>query len=67
MRKELSMKRMIAVILGIVLAYGLSWLATSVIVWLIFKCFDLQFSWKIATGIWLLLIILKSVFKKEQK
>lgn len=43
----------------------ISWLATCGIIKIITLCFGLQFSWIVATGIWLVLCILKSVFKKN--
>lgn len=47
----------------IVLACGFSWLATCGVIKLITLCFGLTFSWSIATGIWLLILILQSIFK----
>lgn len=44
------MRKAVVWILAVVIGYGLSWIITSGLVWLIFKCFSLQFSWKIATG-----------------
>ena len=55
----------LAVILAIVLvviAYGFSWLCTCGIIKLITMCFKLKFSWAIATGIWLVMALLKKVF-----
>ena len=46
----------------IVLLYALSWIATCGLIYLITLCFGLTFKWSIATGIWLLMIILKSIF-----
>lgn len=37
---------------------ALSWFATCGVVKLITLCFSLNFSWKIATGIWLVLLLL---------
>lgn len=45
-----------------VVVYALSWIATSVILYLITLCFGWTFNWTIATGIWLIIIILKSIF-----
>jgi hypothetical protein len=42
----------------------LSFLITSLIIWLICWCFSLTFSWTMALGIWLVLLLLKSVFRK---
>lgn len=52
----------IGVLLLIALAYGLSWIITCGLVALICLCFSLTFDWLIATGIWLVLIILRSIF-----
>lgn len=49
----------------LVVAYGVSWLVTCGLIKLITMCFDLTFSWGIATGIWLITIILKSIFKSN--
>ena len=41
---------------------SLSWLFTCGIIKLICICFGLTFSWAIATGVWLVMILLRSVF-----
>lgn len=51
-----------SVIIILILSFGLSWIATCGIVKLICLCFGLTFSWLIATGIWLVMILLRSVF-----
>lgn len=53
------------VTLLLVVGYGVSWLVTCGLIKLITMCFDLTFSWGIATGIWLITIILKSIFKNN--
>ena len=53
----------VLVILIIALCYGLSWIAACGIIKLITMCFGLTFKWNIATGIWLIICILRSVFK----
>lgn len=52
----------IGVLFALVAAYALSWIITCGIVKLITMCFGLTFSWAIATGIWLIYILLKSLF-----
>lgn len=42
--------------------YALSWIATCGLIYLITLCFGWAFKWSIATGIWLLMIILRSIF-----
>ena len=50
------------VILLLAVGYVISWIITCGIIKLITICFGLTFSWAIATGIWLILCLLKSVF-----
>lgn len=50
------------VILIFAACYGLSWIVTCGIIKLITMCFGLTFKWSIATGIWLVICILRSVF-----
>ena len=50
------------VILLLAVVYAISWIITCGIIKLITICFGLTFSWAIATGIWLILCLLKSVF-----
>ena len=52
----------VVVILLLIVCYGISWIATCGIIKLITMCFGLEFSWAIATGIWLIICILKSIF-----
>ena len=48
--------------IGLIVAAVLSWIVTCGIVWLITLCFGLAFDWLIATGIWLVLCLLKWIF-----
>ena len=54
-----------AIVAIIVLLYGISWIATCGIIKLITMCFGWTFKWSVATGIWLVICILKSVFKSN--
>ena len=54
-------------ILLLAIRYAISWLITCGIIKLITICFGLTFSWSIATGIWLILCLLKSVFSVTVK
>ena len=54
----------IVVIVVFLVISGLSWIVTCGIIKLITVCFGLEFSWSVATGIWLVLFLLKSVFSK---
>ena len=55
------------IILLLAICYAISWLITCGIIKLITICFGLTFSWAIATGIWLILCLLKSVFSVTVK
>lgn len=56
------LKAIIGYVLGLVILIGASWLAICGIVKLITLCFGFEFSWLMATGVWIILILLKSVF-----
>ena len=51
-----------AIGLGLMLLYALSWIVTVGIVKLITMCFGWTFSWGMATGVWLILMLAKWVF-----
>ena len=42
-----------------------SWIVTCGIIYLITLCFGWTFSWAIATGVWLIMLIAKSVFSNH--
>jgi hypothetical protein len=44
---------------------GISWIATCGIIKLITICFGWTFDWLIATGIWFVMILLKSIFSNR--
>lgn len=53
----------VAVIIAIVVAaYAGSWIVTCGIIKLITMCFGLTFKWSVSTGIWLIMLLLKTVF-----
>ena len=49
-------------IAALVILYIISWLVTVGIIKLITMCFGLPFSIAVATGIWLIIILLKDIF-----
>lgn len=55
----------LCIIAIMLLGYGLSWIITCGLVKLITICFGLEFSWKIATGIWLVFVLIKTFFGKS--
>lgn len=44
---------------------ALSWVCTCGVIKLITFCFGWTFSWKIATGIWLIMCLARTVFKNS--
>lgn len=51
------------IVLILVTTYFTSWITTIGIIWLIFKLLNITFTVKIATGIWLALILLECFIK----
>lgn len=62
MKNKEKLTKVVRFIAIIVLCYGLSWIITCGIIKLVAMCFGLTFKWSIATGIWLILCLLKSNF-----
>lgn len=54
----------ILVVLWCALLCAISWALTCGVVYLIMLCFGIVFSWKIATGVWLILFLLSQFFGK---
>ena len=54
----------IAILIGL---GSISWLITCGIFYLITLCFSLKFSWLTATGVWLVMILLRSIFSVTVK
>lgn len=46
----------------IIVCYFLSWLITCGIIKLITLCFGWSFKWSLATGIWAIICLLRSIF-----
>ena len=57
----------LVVIAIIAVCYGLSWIVTCGIIKLITMCFGWTFKWSIATGIWLIICLLKGIFSVTVK
>ena len=53
-------------ILILIVGYAISWAITVGIIKLITMCFSFDFSLAVATGIWLILCLLKLVFPKSE-
>jgi hypothetical protein len=57
----------IATVMILIALYGVSWIATCGIIKLITICFGFTFRWLIATGIWLILVLLRGIFSVTVK
>ncbi len=53
----------LGIILILAATYFTSWITTIGIIWLIFKLLNITFTIKVATGIWLALILLECFIK----
>ena len=53
----------LGIVLILVTIYFTSWITTVGIIWLIFKLLNITFTIKVATGIWLVLILLECFIK----
>ncbi len=57
-----------SVVIGIIVfctLYFISWILTCGIIKLITMCFGLSFNWLIATGIWLIMCVVKNILKRD--
>lgn len=62
-----NIKSVIFTLFIIILVLTLSWAITIGLVKLICICFSLDFSLKIATGVWLVLCLIRPVFSSEKR
>ena len=53
----------ITFIIVLVLIFGLDFILTAGILFLICWCFQIAFTWKLAFGIWLITLLLAGIFK----
>lgn len=63
------LEKIIVIVLGVAFFVGimaLSFVLTSAIIYGICWAFKLTFAWRYAFGIWLILLILRSVFRGEK-
>ena len=57
---------LIAIVMFLVLG-AISWIITCGIFYLITLCFGLEFSWLTATGVWLVMVLLRGIFSVTVK
>ena len=65
MKGETYEKDILIIVLVIVGLVFLEWIITVGIIKLITMCFGWTFKWSVATGIWLIICILQSIFKSN--
>lgn len=54
--------------IAVLIGFGaISWLITCGIFYLITLCFSLEFSWLTATGVWLVMVLLRGIFSVTVK
>ena len=54
--------------IALLIGFGaISWLITCGIFYLITLCFSLEFSWLTATGVWLVMVLLRGIFSVTVK
>lgn len=56
----------LGIILILAATYFTSWIITIGIIWLIFKLLNITFTVKVATGIWLVLVLMERFIKGSQ-
>lgn len=44
---------------------GMSFAVTAVLVWAVCWCFEIEFSWKIAAGVWIVILALKRILEED--
>ena len=50
----------------LILVFGLSWIITCGMIALVCLCFGWTFNWAIATGLWIVILILRSIFSSKE-
>ena len=59
--------KIIGIIIGVFIVLALSWIVTCGFIKLITICFGWTFKWSIATGIWLILLLLEARIKLGER
>ena len=62
-----NVKSMIIAMLFLAACFAISWIVTCGIIKLITLCLGLKFNWAVATGIWLIIFVLKQPSKLSRK
>ena len=62
-----SFKNILGAILVFAATYFVSWAISTALIWVIYQLFSLNFNIKVATGIWLVLILIEGFLKGSRK
>lgn len=52
-------------LLGVIIGLVISFLITALLIWILAMCFGFLFTWKLALGVWVIYLIIKSIFYKK--
>lgn len=52
-------------LLGVIIGLVISFLITALLIWILAMCFGFMFTWKLALGVWVIYLIIKSIFYKK--
>ena len=66
MKYKNSLKDFIVFAIVVIGAFVISWTMTCLIIKLITFCFGLDFSFKTATGIWCVILLLRTIFTSNK-
>lgn len=63
--KDTGIRALVCLIVVAILLCSVSWILTCGVIKLITMCFGLTFKWSVATGIWLVMALLRTIFKNS--
>jgi hypothetical protein len=52
-------------LLGVIIGLVISFLITALLIWILAMCFGFLFTWKLALGVWVIYLIVKSIFTRN--
>lgn len=52
-------------LLGAIIGLVISFLITALLIWILAMCFGFMFTWKLALGVWVIYLIIKSIFTRN--
>lgn len=59
------MKTVLFYIVGILITFGLSFLISAGLIWIVCWAFGLAWSWKLALGLWVVMLLISSAVKSH--